>query len=83
MDLTSGRFISTFCPGHLSSGRGVTHQAVFKSIFSGGGNMFDFEQFMFETVMWKLLASTLSYWTQTWKQQRDGGRHQRVTVRLP
>ena len=64
MDLTSGRFISTFCPGHLSSGRGVTHQAVFKSIFSGGGNMFDFEQFMFETVMWKLLASTLSYWTQ-------------------
>ena len=48
MDLTSDRFIGTFCPGHVSSGRGVTHQAVIKSIFSGGGNMFDFEQFMFE-----------------------------------
>ena len=48
MDLTSGRFRSTFCPHILSAGIGgmlLTRQAVIKSIFSGGENMLDFEQF--------------------------------------
>lgn len=44
----SGRFISTFCPHILSTRRVVTplaRQAVIKSIFGRGRNMFDFEQF--------------------------------------